>query len=92
MKRLKEIMSFAHALKNAFSYTLSTALKLAWKIIKSGSIAFVKETGEMRTANVKTFFNFDLKKGFVKFIEKLDDGAEQFRSMRFERIVLNIVD
>lgn len=87
MKKAVQAMRLAHAIK---SYTTSfhAALIAAWKIVKEGVVTFVKETGEIRTACIKSFTTIERGKGFAKFIEINSDGIEQFRSLRFERLIV----
>ena len=87
MKKAVQAMRLAHAIK---SYTTSfhAALIAAWKIVKEGVVTFVKETGEIRTATIKAFTLIERSKGFARFKEMNSDGVEQFRSLRFERIIV----
>ena len=87
MKKVKQAMNIAHAIKSQFS-TFKAALKAAWKIILSGLVTFAKETGELRTAKIETFTTIERTKGYARFVEIKDDGSTQFRSFRFERLVI----
>lgn len=90
MKKTTIAFKLAHSLyqylRTQFT-SFSVALKAAWKIIKDGTITFVKESGEIRTATIEKITMLDKAKGFAKFIEKTEDGT-QYRSFRFERVVV----
>lgn len=90
----KTVFQVAHIIKSAFE-TFGEALKAAWKIAKMNfgrtvTVKFVKSNGEIRTATAKGTGNLEtIKKGFVRFIELLNDGSTQYRSFRIEKLILD---
>lgn len=84
-------MTIAHFIKATFN-SFSQALTLAWKIVKANmkkltKIKFAKKCGEVRTATMKYASLDTLSKGYVRFLEVLADGQEQWRSFRLERVI-----
>ena len=92
MKLKSQVFKTAHQIKGFFA-SWSEALKAAWIVTKlffgrPVNFAFAKKDGELREAagiaigSVKTF-----EKGYVRFLETLQNGFTQWRSFRFERLV-----
>ena len=87
------VMAWDFIRKEIFT-SLSEALKAAWKIIKvkmgtPQTIHFAKKnTGELRTANILAFGSFStLEKGYLRFVEMLENGTTQWRSLTISRII-----
>lgn len=86
-------MRLAHQIKDLFS-SFSQALKAAWQIAKlaagfSINITFAKDTGEVRNAHAIACGGLStIEKGFVRFVEQLEEGRTQWRSFRIERLIV----
>lgn len=87
MKISIQAMKIAHGIKSQFT-SFRAALIAAWKIIKSKTVTFVKDGGEVRTAVIESFTTIELQKGYARFMEILADGSKQFRSLRLDRLIL----
>lgn len=88
-----QVFKIAHQIKS-FCSNWSDALRKAWFIVKTqineACFEFAKKDGEVRQATGKTFKASETaKKGYVRFIERLQDGSTQFRSFRIERLILS---
>lgn len=87
-----KVFKIAHQIRNQFS-NFSTALKAAWRIVKmemgiKTPITFAKKDGELRDAvAIGCGSLITLEKGYLRFVEILDDGTEQWRSFRIKRLV-----
>lgn len=85
-------MTIAHTIKNLFK-SFSDALKAAWIIIKlhlgkSIEITFAKDTGELRTARAIAIGSLStIEKGYIRFVEMIEEERTQWRSFRVERLV-----
>ena len=88
----KKVMNLAHAIKVWFT-DFGKALTAAWRLIKLQmgipvQLKFAKAGGEVREANavaISTLSTID--KGFIRFVEMLDTGRTQWRSLRLERMI-----
>lgn len=89
----KRVMSMAHKIKGRFQ-TFSESLKAAWIIVKLSlgyyvNLTFAKDTGEIRKAQGIAMGSLStIEKGFVRFLELLDEDRTQWRSFRIERLIL----
>lgn len=87
-----KLFKLAHKIKNLFE-NFSKALKAAWKIMKISMgiptrIVFANSDGEERKALAINMGSFStIEKGFVRFVEQLENGLTQWRSFRIERLI-----
>lgn len=88
-----KVLSIAHQIKANFE-TWGQAQKAAWMIVKLNlsieqEIAFVTKEGVIREAKALFAPNLEtIEKGFVRFIEWVSEGVEQWRSFRIERLLV----
>jgi len=84
----------AHQIKSTFK-NFSQALRAAWMIVKLQAgvrtpIQFAKDTGEVREAVAIACGSLStIEKGFLKFVEWVNDEKTQWRSFRIERLILS---
>jgi len=87
-----QAMTFAHQIKEQFP-TFADALRAGWVLAKlqreqQVQITFAKQTGEIREAKAVGMGSVDtLVKGYVRFVELLENAETQWRSFRLERLV-----
>ena len=88
MKLKSKVFTIAHQIKSLFS-NWSNALKAAWRIAKifygiPTDIIFAKKsTGELREAKAIALGSLKtISKGYCRFIERLADGSEKWKSFR----------
>lgn len=89
----KRAMNIAHQIKQYFD-KFGEALQAAWAIVKLFSgrkveLTFAKSTGEVREAKAIALGSLStIEKGYFRFVELLEDETTQWRSCRFERMIL----
>ena len=83
----------ANQVKEYFT-SWSDALRCGWALAKLAlgraiELTFVKSSGEVRTARALNVGSLStIEKGFVRFVEQLNNGNTQWRSFKLERLVL----